>query len=146
MTLPIEVEGQPLKKQCRYCKEFKLLQEFPNHSHSRDGKDTRCRSCRRIRNKFVDEVRKHAPPMPSKCEIESCTRKAYVCDHDPNITDSQLAFRGWLCDECNSAIGLLGDDINGISETINYLNRAKERVRSIQRANTVDFDDKKISS
>lgn len=33
-------------------------------------------------------------------------------------------FRGWLCWNCNVAIGKLGDDINGIMNAARYLKRA----------------------
>jgi hypothetical protein len=30
-------------------------------------------------------------------------------------------FRGWLCDNCNTAIGKLGDDVFGLQRAIHYL-------------------------
>jgi hypothetical protein len=36
-------------------------------------------------------------------------------------------FRGWLCNSCNTSIGRLGDDINGLVQALNYLLRAENR-------------------
>ena len=30
-------------------------------------------------------------------------------------------FRGWLCKNCNMAIGKLGDDLDGVMNAVNYL-------------------------
>jgi hypothetical protein len=40
-----------------------------------------------------------------------------VLDHD-RVTGK---FRGWLCQECNSGLGKLGDDIAGLRRAIAYL-------------------------
>jgi hypothetical protein len=38
-------------------------------------------------------------------------------------------FRGWVCTECNKALGLLGDTIAGLEMALSYLRGAYERVR-----------------
>ena len=44
--------------------------------------------------------------------------KYQMCfDHDPK-TDT---FRGWLCKQCNTALGQLGDDIEGLMKAVEYL-------------------------
>ena len=38
--------------------------------------------------------------------------------------DSQMkVFRGWICNHCNTGIGLLGDTIDGVQRALDYLNR-----------------------
>jgi hypothetical protein len=32
-------------------------------------------------------------------------------------------FRGWLCDNCNTGIGKLGDTVEGLERAIAYLKR-----------------------
>jgi len=32
-------------------------------------------------------------------------------------------FRGWLCSDCNVAIGKLGDDTQGVLKALDYLER-----------------------
>lgn len=40
-------------------------------------------------------------------------------DHDHQTGE----FRGWLCMKCNTALGLVGDDITILNKMINYLKR-----------------------
>lgn len=57
-------------------------------------------------------------PEPSRCEC--CDRlygKAMRLDHDHETG----LFRGWLCNRCNLAIGLLGDTLQGTQNAVSYL-------------------------
>jgi hypothetical protein len=61
--------------------------------------------------------------VPDVCEC--CGRpqragKQLALDHD-HVTGK---FRGWLCDECNTSIGKLGDDIAGLEKALAYLKAA----------------------
>lgn len=49
----------------------------------------------------------------------SYTRSAdLMCfDHDP-VTHEH---RGWLCQNCNTAIGKLGDNVEGLTKALHYL-------------------------
>lgn len=38
-------------------------------------------------------------------------------DHDPETH----TFRGWLCQNCNTGIGKLGDNLEGLLEAVRYL-------------------------
>lgn len=57
-------------------------------------------------------------PMPELCEM-NCGRKAICLDHC-HLTDK---FRGWLCRQCNTGIGLLGDSSEGLRNGLGYLAR-----------------------
>ena len=46
----------------------------------------------------------------------------YFDDHDHTTNK----FRGWLCYQCNSAIGNLGDSIKGLTRALEYLKRAEK--------------------
>ena len=35
-------------------------------------------------------------------------------------------FRGWICRNCNTGIGNLGDNVEGLENAIRYLKRNKE--------------------
>ena len=53
---------------------------------------------------------------PENCEV--CNRKARICfDHDHKTGK----FRGWICYKCNSALGLLGDDLKILESLTLYL-------------------------
>ncbi len=61
-------------------------------------------------------------PEPSVCE--SCGRpeptRALAVDHDHETGK----FRGWLCSQCNTGMGKLGDNIEGLKKALAYLERA----------------------
>jgi len=42
-----------------------------------------------------------------------------VLDHDHETG----AFRGWLCRNCNSGLGFLGDNAEGLGGALMYLNQ-----------------------
>ena len=44
-------------------------------------------------------------------------------DHDHKTNE----FRGWLCYHCNTALGKLGDDIEGVTKALRYLQRHEEK-------------------
>jgi hypothetical protein len=114
-------------KPCIYCLEEKPLSEFLKKHDNYDGHDNRCRVCMRKRHKEVNELRKTAPPRPIACDccgkeiVLSQSRKKFsLClDHDP----VKGTFRGWICRHCNTAIGLLGDNIAGVLNALKYLER-----------------------
>jgi hypothetical protein len=63
-------------------------------------------------------------PSPS-CEI--CHRIGrVVLDHDHATNE----FRGWLCRECNTSLGNLGDDVAGLRRALAYLERTRSSASS----------------
>jgi hypothetical protein len=104
-------------KTCIYCNESKVIDEFPRHIHYKDNLDSRCRECIKKHTKVRNELRKTAPEKPETCECCGKIPDKWVLDH--NHTDD--SFRGWLCDQCNTGIGKLGDNIEGIVNALNYL-------------------------
>jgi hypothetical protein len=57
-------------------------------------------------------------PSDSKCAI--CHREAPLClDHDHETGK----FRGYICRDCNMALGKLGDTANAIRRVLAYLER-----------------------
>jgi hypothetical protein len=58
-------------------------------------------------------------PCPEMCE--ACgTRKAKALDH----CHSTNKFRGWLCAQCNTSLGMAGDTIEGLEKLMTYLRSA----------------------
>lgn len=58
----------------------------------------------------------NVPPPPERCEICEQKKKLSV-DHN-HVTGE---FRGWLCTNCNTAIGKLGDNSSGVLVALKYL-------------------------
>ncbi len=57
-----------------------------------------------------------APPPGTPC---GCCERArpLLLDHDHRTN----MFRGWLCRECNSGLGFLGDNLEGVGRAFQYL-------------------------
>ena len=86
---------------------------YINSKSQRTGKlylNSACRPCHNHRVNVVTKLKqKHAqPPACSPCECCGRVSKLFL-DHSHD-TDT---FRGWICRECNSSIGLMGDSIEG---------------------------------
>jgi hypothetical protein len=64
-------------------------------------------------------------PEPANCECcgraRSSMHSSLALDHD-HVTGE---FRGWLCYRCNSALGKLGDNVDGLLRAMEYLERAE---------------------
>tara|TARA_R100000995_G_C3443118_1_gene104315 strand:+ start:103 stop:504 length:402 start_codon:yes stop_codon:yes gene_type:complete len=109
-------EGE--SKVCIDCNLEKHVSAFPPYKRNADNLDNRCRRCISENAKIVEEIRKTAPEKPEKCDC--CGKvppKRFVLDH----CHETRVFRGWLCDHCNLAIGLLGDDVKGVTKALDYL-------------------------
>ncbi len=83
-----------------------------------------CKSCTSHASKGKNNAYKLAgkpstPILGTPCDNCGRTERELVFDHD-HLT---LKHRGWLCDNCNRAIGMLGDDIESLQRAINYLKR-----------------------
>ena len=67
-------------------------------------------------------VRKNAPPVPDLCNC--CHRKKKLeVDHIHGST----TFRGWLCKACNTGMGKLGDNLEGLLQAAIYLENDKNK-------------------
>ena len=105
------------RKICSYCGKRKNCKSFPKHSMYKDNLDSRCRSCIKKQIKVRGKLHKKAPPHPELCECCQRVPLKWVLDHD----HSDDSFRGWVCDRCNTGIGKLGDNLEGIIKAVNYL-------------------------
>lgn len=104
------------RKICIYCGKRKNKASFAKHSHHKDNLDNRCRNCVKKHAKIRKKLHKKAPPKPEKCEC--CGKLIKLClDHDHETNK----FRGWLCDRCNTGLGKLGDNLDGVIKAFNYL-------------------------
>jgi hypothetical protein len=104
-------------KICIYCEKKKLIVDFPKHSMYKDKLDMRCRQCIKEHSQVRRRLHKKAPPKPEVCECCKTKPRKWCLDHD-HVTSE---FRGWLCERCNTGIGKLGDNLNGVINAVNYL-------------------------
>jgi hypothetical protein len=106
-------------KTCIYCHVSKELSEFPKHSHYKDNLDSRCKHCVKEHYKIRIALHKIAPPKPRLCECCGRVPRKWCLDHDHKTNK----IRGWLCDQCNTGIGKLGDTIEGLEKALKYLQK-----------------------
>lgn len=105
------------RKICIYCNKRKNYGSFPKHTHHKDNLDTRCKKCIKKQTKVRHKLYKQAPPKPILCSCCGKKPEKWCLDHDHDTQE----FRGWLCDRCNTGIGSLGDNLDGIIKAFNYL-------------------------
>tara|TARA_B100000809_G_C14852193_1_gene428735 strand:+ start:192 stop:587 length:396 start_codon:yes stop_codon:yes gene_type:complete len=115
-------------KTCSKCKK-----ELPEDNFSIRGNEgfrrTDCKNCVQKRTKQANRLKK-AYGKPSKdyiCPI--CNRqqhefsRAFSLDHDHETGE----FRGWLCHNCNTGLGLFKDNLDTLQKAINYLKKSNKR-------------------
>ena len=129
-------------KECSKCGKVKLLTEFGNNQSTNTGGDVyfrpECKECTSSIRKGKTKAFKMAgkPSYPEiGCPCDLCGKppraatkinarpKKLVFDHG----HVSLKHRGWLCDNCNRAMGMLGDDELGMLISTLYIAKGEER-------------------
>lgn len=145
MTLSPLVEALDWRV-CRVCKEKKKLEAFFPSKRSHYGRRLTCAVCEMAgsyesRASALDEAaKKYGPPSYRRAEIagrpkpdvcEICSRRpgkrGLHFDHDHKTGQ----FRGWLCGRCNTALGMVEDDIGTLAFMIDYLINGGTVVRKV---------------
>ena len=119
---------------CNRCKCEKPIEDFSPSAlrfHRKEkgmshggGGAMWCKECNSEYNKGKTIATNKAPPKPKVptpcdcCGVITDPTKLHL-DHD-HVT---YEFRGFLCRNCNTGIGSLGDTIEGLVKAINYLKR-----------------------
>ncbi len=133
----------PGTKVCVVCKTMKSLEKFSPNSGYRKGVFSRCKACERVRGVerySPDARRKRALAQYGLDEdlysglLETQGGKCAICgslegrsgldlfvDHDHDTG----AIRGLLCGNCNTGIGMLGDDPDRLETATAYLRKHK---------------------
>jgi hypothetical protein len=110
-------------KTCIKCGEVKLKVDFPHFSTKDAGRKNSCKACNSRLAKIRNKLRKvNHKPRCNTCAICERTDRKLVLDHD-HETDE---FRGYLCNNCNSALGRFDDDIEVLQKAINYLRKTND--------------------
>lgn len=66
---------------------------------------------------YDPETKKTKNGYPCGCCGKPNYSKQVVFDHDHET----LKFRGWICDGCNRSLGILGDNLEGLSNALSYV-------------------------
>ena len=113
-------------QECRECHRSLPLTAFTTKTPRSDGAyylKKLCRECHTILNEEQREARKNAPPKPDDCANCHKNEKLQV-DHVHGST----TFRGWLCRNCNTGLGALGDNLEGVLQAAVYLEKDKSKI------------------
>tara|TARA_R100001244_G_C5130380_1_gene125610 strand:+ start:71 stop:694 length:624 start_codon:yes stop_codon:yes gene_type:complete len=125
---------------CKECKRVLGVTAFTTSNIRQDGSYYLMNMCRECGNKVRQEQRevaKLAPPAPDYCDscyksvlpVESESGRGYQnvklqVDH----IHGTHTFRGWICSNCNSGMGKLGDDLKGLLHCALYLENDKDKI------------------
>ena len=123
----IKIEGKENDmRECKECHRILPSTAFNTHVLRSNGAFALfriCRECRTTVNAEVSSVRKNAPPKSDLC---TCChgKKILQIDHIHGTT----TFRGWVCRNCNTGIGSLGDTLEGVLRAAIYLEKDKSKI------------------
>jgi len=112
---------------CHTCHKILPSTAFTTHTPRMDGAyylQKICRECHTVVWKEQRDVRKNAPPEPDRCDC--CHKKVEKLQVDH--LHGSTTFRGWLCRQCNTGLGGLGDDLKGVLQGAIYLENDTEKV------------------
>ena len=113
--------GVKCTKYCPGCKSDLPLNSFAANRCKVDKLNPYCKECCKQNKKEVDKL-KLLHPKPEQCQCCGSTAHRLMLDHD-HVT---LEYRGWICIKCNTAIGMLGDNIKGVTQALNYLSNGSK--------------------
>lgn len=107
-----------------YQKEHRHLWPEKKDEANARSKDWKARNKDKVRTyrRRQDGLPEPTRPCPEFCEIcAGLPGKKAMCLEHCHVTGK---FRGWVCNECNRGLGLLGDDLASIEKVLAYLKRA----------------------
>lgn len=111
-----ETLGPSATKTCKICKQDKPLDLF-----GRNGtwKRPECKECyaKLLRDYYQIRKKQKVPELGAPCECCGSTEHKLHWDHCHETHEH----RGWICNNCNTGIGKLGDNIEGVLKAVDYL-------------------------
>lgn len=117
---PKLIRQHPSHKPCKHCKNIQPIHLFEKKPTEASYRNI-CRPCRNYAKRTLfrlknGHIKCYGKPIGKSCRI--CIKKVpLVFDHCHKTSK----FRGWICKDCNAAIGKLGDDLAGLERARTYL-------------------------
>ena len=121
-------------QECKECHKILPLTAFTTHTLRGDGAyylRKICRECHTIVKKEHRDASKKAPLKPDNCDNCHKNKKLEI-DHLHGTTK----VRGWLCRNCNTGLGALGDTLEGVLQAAIYLEKDKSKI--IEKLNDLE--------
>ena len=123
----VKIEGkEDSLRECKECHRIFSSTAFTTHTLRSNGAFALkkiCRECNSIGEADRRTVLKNAPPKPDDCANCHKNKKLQI-DH----IHGSIIFRGWLCRNCNTGIGSLGDNLEGLLRAAIYLEKDKSKI------------------
>ena len=105
-------------KICKDCKKEKTIDKFIKADGQHRKPRNRCKECNNFHSKIRTKLRKKFdPPSSGRCKICKVETDKWVLDH----CHKSKTFRGYICKDCNSGIGLLKDSSLVVIRCLIYL-------------------------
>jgi hypothetical protein len=121
-TVKLEAQSNSVRE-CNKCHEVKDLEDFhvPYYKKNNEkGRSHTCKACIKRQTKETKVLRaENPPPADSCCELCGIYSNRLHLDH--NHLDA--SFRGYLCANCNQALGKFKDNKELLRLAIDYLER-----------------------
>lgn len=111
---------------CKICFQEKNIQDFEMTTRSvrKVYRKQMCRPCNkqeRVAEKELKKIYGNTRSLGTPCDNCGKTTSKLSLDHCHETGE----FRGWLCQLCNNAIGMLGDDLDSLRRAVEYLEKSK---------------------
>jgi hypothetical protein len=107
-------------KKCNYCERpFKDVSKFNSMTHCSKLCVKNTATCRRHDISNYEHQKLMTIDTCEICNNKFKSRRDKCIDH----CHESLRVRGVLCTKCNTSLGGLGDNINGLRSALNYLQR-----------------------
>jgi hypothetical protein len=131
-----EVISQDEMKTCRDCGEVKHITEFEVNRRFYDKtSDDKCREVRRPTCRDCRSKKKSINSKDAKNYIRPDTLTCPICRDVVPGSYARLdhshetgMIRGWICDNCNTALGKLKESPEVLSRAIDWLNGEEEEI------------------
>jgi hypothetical protein len=134
-------------KRCWSCEEWLDIDLFTADRTAGDGRRSICRACHRNRQRqskfgvslaWVNETLAKQGGRCAICASPSPRGKGWAIDHDhaccpEKATSCGACIRGILCNPCNLALGLMGDNPNALRLAAEYIESHQPERMSIVR-------------
>lgn len=114
-------------KICSLCKKQLTIDNFCKFKKSKDGYRPRCKRCSKniqIKYKYGISLIEYENLIDKQRGCCGCCGKETEDFHVDHCHESGK-IRGLLCFNCNTAIGKLGDSVEGVEKALNYLKGIK---------------------
>tara|TARA_R100000278_G_scaffold122901_1_gene110407 strand:+ start:1299 stop:1712 length:414 start_codon:yes stop_codon:yes gene_type:complete len=128
--LKVQIKEGEKTRVCTKCnieKPLPMFKEQTNGMIKKNGKEYNrhhsCMDCMKKSDRDRAALSKKYKCNQTHCDCCGKETKKLHLDHDHHTAE----FRGWLCIQCNQGIGKLGDNIEGVTNALNFLKKHYEK-------------------